>query len=171
MKVAILLITILFSGLISTSADESKDAVLNVRHLAPTGTIFKEAPYENMWYYRTEILNKTKQPLRIVWFESYLKYNGHWYGANVLGKTLRSKEFSSWYTEGDTIKNGVINPGEKAVCDVYWHGNKDPEFIPTKWAFIAVDDSGNDYFVEAVVDREITKYVKYNPNTSPKPTQ
>lgn len=100
MKVAILLITILFSGLISTSADESKDAVLNVRHLAPTGTIFKEAPYENMWYYRTEILNKTKQPLRIVWFESYLKYNGHWYGANVLGKTLRSKEFSSWYTEG-----------------------------------------------------------------------
>lgn len=100
MKVAILLITILFSGLISTSADESKDEVLNVRHLAPTGTIFKEAPYENMWYYRTEILNKTKQPLRIVWFESYLKYNGHWYGANVLGKTLRSKEFSSWYTEG-----------------------------------------------------------------------
>ena len=95
MKIAILLITILFSGLISTSADESKDAVLNVRHLAPTGTIFKEAPYENMWYYRTEILNKTKQPLRIVWFESYLKYNGHWYGANVLGKTLRSKEFSS----------------------------------------------------------------------------
>jgi hypothetical protein len=140
-------------------AGEKIDSGFQARHIAPTGEFIKNAPYPNMWYYRTEVINTTNKPLRIIWFESYFNFDGHWYGSNAFGKTLRSKDFSAWYSDGNLIENGIIKPGEKAVCDVNWHGSETPEFIPTKWGFIAVDDSGNDYYAEATVDVKITKYV------------
>lgn len=135
-----------------------------VRHLTPTGEVLKEGYFPNMWFYRTEIKNNTKFPLKVVWFESYIEHNGHWYAANILGHTMREKDFSAWYTEGSKIINGVIQPGDTAACDVNWHGSQSKEYINTKWSYILVDDKGNDYFVEKIVDPNVVKYVHYGSN-------
>jgi hypothetical protein len=156
------LIAALFLLLAATaSAGETHDTGLVARHLAPTGSVPERAQYEHMWYYRTEVFNSTAKPLRIVWFEAYFKRNGQWIAANVLGKTLRGREFTAWFTEGAPVKNGVINPGETAACGVNWSGSADSRFTPTKWAFIAVDDDGNDYYAEAAVDPNVARYVHY----------
>jgi len=135
-----------------------------VRHLAPSGKILKEGYFPNMWFYRAEIKNNTTRPLKVVWFEDYLEDNGDWYSANVLGRTMRSEDFSAWYTEGSKIINGVIQPGETAVCVVNWHGSLSKEYVNSKWSYILIDDRGNDYFVEKIVDPKVVKYVHYGPN-------
>jgi hypothetical protein len=132
-------------------AVEGTDSPFSVKHLKPTGNPISNPPFKFMHYYRTEVRNNLKRPIKIVWFEGYRKHAGKWYPGNVLGRALRGKEFSSWYTEGATTTNGVIKPGEIAVCDVNWHGTDHPEPALTKWAYIAVDDEGNDYFVEEEV--------------------
>jgi len=113
-----------------------------------------------MHYYRTEVRNTSERPLKIVWFEGYMYADGVWYPGNVLGRVLREDEFSAWYTEGDRILAGVIPPGATAVCDVNWHASNTPGPVASKWAFIAVDTSGNDYYVEAVVDPSVIKVVE-----------
>lgn len=143
-------------------AGESHNTGLQVRNLPPTGKAFRKAPYVNMWYYRTEVHNATGNPLRIIWFEGYGRQKGRWVAANVLGRPLRGKDFAAWYTEGDPAPNGMIGPGKTAACDVNWTGTDKPEFVPTKWAYLAVDDNGNDYYAEAVVSKNIVKHVHYS---------
>jgi hypothetical protein len=149
--------------LICTSLHAEQEPVV-VRHLQPTGEILKDGYYPNMWFYRTEIKNNTKSPLKVVWFEGYIEENGNWYAANILGHTMRGEEFSTWYSEGSKVINGVIQPGEIAACDVNWHGGLNKEYINVKWSYILVDDKGKDYFVEEVVDPKIVKYVHYGSN-------
>lgn len=129
---------------------------LRVVYKPPTGKPLADPPYPVMFYYRVELHNISNRPLRVVWFEGYLKIDGRWQGANVLGKTLRGREFSAWYTEGDVARGGVIPPGGAAACDPNWHGFDDPSMeVPMKWAFIAVDGAGNDYYVEGEVDPKV----------------
>ena len=135
-----------------------------MRHMQPTGKILKDGYFPNMWFYRAEIKNNTKSPLKVVWFEGYLEENGNWYAANITGHTMRSKDFSAWYTEGAKVINGVIPPGEFAACDVNWHGSENKEYINMKWSYILVDDKGKDYFVEKEVDHKVVKYVHYGSN-------
>jgi hypothetical protein len=123
-------------------------AALTVLHKAPTGRPLDRPPFRYMHYYRTEVRNVSDRPLKIVWFEGYREVNGTWYPGNVLGRVLREEEFSSWYTEGDKITHGIIPPGRTAVCDVNWYGSDSPGPIRSKWAFIAVDAAGNDYYAE-----------------------
>jgi hypothetical protein len=156
-----LLAAILLLTMAPAFAGQTPDHGLVVRHLAPTGTIPQRASYPHMWFYRTEVFNATRHPLRIVWFQAYMKHGGQWVGENVLGRTLRSREFAAWYTDGDPVPNGVIQPGQTAVCDVNWSSGTGPQFVPTKWAFIAVDDRGSDYYAEAAVDKNIARQVDY----------
>jgi hypothetical protein len=152
-------IVILFSS--NLCADEEP---VVVRHVPPTGKILEKGYFPNMWFYRTEVKNNTKSPLKVVWFEGYLEYHGKWRAANILGHTMRSEDFSSWYTEGANIQHGIIPPGETAVCDVNWHGSDSKEYINMKWSYILVDDKGNDYFIEKIVNPKIIKYVNYGSN-------
>ena len=115
-----------------------------------------------MHYFRTEVKNVSDHPLKIVWFEAYRESGGTWYPGNVLSRALREEEFSAWYTEGAAIVHGVIPPGKTAVCDVNWYGSNSPETVRSKWAFITVDASGNDYYVEAVVEPSVVKLVDHN---------
>ena len=137
------------------------DALFSVVHRKPTGKPFARAPFRYMYYYRTEVRNLSNRPLKIVWFEGYGEDEGRWYPGNVLGRVLRGKEFSEWYTERDAVTDGVIPPGKTAACDVNWHGSASPEPLRAKWAYIAVDQWGNDYFVEAVVDPEVVERVDH----------
>jgi hypothetical protein len=115
------------------------DALFSVVHRKPTGKPFARPPFRYMYYYRTEVRNLSNRPLKIVWFEGYGEDDGHWYPGNILGRVLREREFSEWYTEGDAVVDGVIPPGKTAACDVNWHGSASPEPLRAKWAYIAVD--------------------------------
>jgi hypothetical protein len=138
---------------------------LSVTHLTPITAPLDDPPYPHMWYYRTELRNDSNRDLRVIWFEAYFELDGVWYPSNALGRVLRSKEFSLWYAEGDPIIDGVISPSTTAVCDVNWHGNQTDTPLRTKWAYIAVDEFGFDYYVESEVSFDILKHV-YQSTTS-----
>ena len=140
---------------------EAAPAALTVVHKAPTGRPLDRPRFRCMSYYRTEVRNVSDRPLKIVWFEGYREVDGTWVPGNVLGRALREEEFSSWYTEGDRISHGIIPPGQTAVCDANWHGSDSPAPIRSKWAFIAVDPAGNDYYAEAVVDPSIVQRIDH----------
>src|SRR5262245_35700622 len=138
---------------------QERSPPFTIVHKPPTGQPLARAPFRYMHYYRTEVRNISRGPLRVVWFEGYSERDGTWYAGNVLGRVLRGEEFSAWYTEGDSVQHGVIPPGATAVCDVNWHGSDSPGPIRVKWAFILVDTSGNDYYAEAVVDQSVIKVI------------
>jgi len=155
-----LLPILILASLVGCASSDRAVTPLEVIHLEPTGAPLANAPYPYMWYYRTEVHNRSSRPLRIVWFEAYTQHEGVWYANGVLRRTMRGRDFSNWYTEGDKTENGLLPPGAVAACDVNWHGFDSPHQPRSKWAFIAVDDKGNDYFVEAVVSTNILKLVK-----------
>ena len=120
-----------------------------------TSDAFKTPPYENMWFYETIIENISDRKLKIIWFESYFKYNDKWYANNILGRVLRNDVFQKWYGEfgtADIDKDGWIKPGGKAFCKVNWHWNKGKEAPDFKWCYIAIDKFGNDYYVEEIIE-------------------
>lgn len=146
------------------------ESPISVVHLPPKGSPLKESPYPHMWYYRTEVRNDSDRELRVIWFEGYLEIDGVWYPGNALGKVLRSKEFSLWHTEGDPIVDGTLSPGDIAVCDVNWHGSQTDSAPRTKWAYIAVDEFGFDYFVESEVPSNVLKHVHQDLSSVEDPT-
>jgi len=145
-------------------------AALTVLHKAPTGRPLDRPPFRYMHYYRTEVRNVSDRPLKIIWFEGYREVDGTWSPGNVLGRVLREEEFSSWYTEGDKITHGIIPPGQTAVCDVNWYGSDSPGPIRSKWALIAVDAAGNDYYAEAVVDPSIVQHIDHEGSAANRPS-
>jgi hypothetical protein len=108
--------------LVASVAVSAADSPVVVTHKPPQGAPLPDPLYPYMWYYRTEVHNASDRPFKVVWFEAFTEEDGWWYANNILDRTLRGREFSAWYTEGDDISNGVILPGQTAVCDVNWHG-------------------------------------------------
>ncbi len=119
--------------------------------------------FAHLWYYRTEVRNVSQKPVRIVWFDGMSYYEDGWQPDTLAGHTLRGADFSDWYTEGDPIVDGVLPPGAVAICDANWQSNDTDELLQIKWAYIAVDQHGNDYYVEGVVDPDVLTYV-YDPD-------
>jgi len=105
-----------------------------------------------VWFYRTDVTNTTDRPIRIIWFEGFITYNGAWVSSNIKNRVLRTTEFLQWFG-GDVTADGWLRPGGTATCHVNWHysGSSIDVTMIAKWAFIAVDAEGNDYFAEAIV--------------------
>ena len=95
-----------------------------------------------------------------MWFNTFTRWDGQWFGNNIKHKVLREEDFVLWYNDGDPVEGAWIQPGQTAVCDPNWHCNE-PNGGKTnmKWAFLAVDADGNSYFDEAEVSIEATKHV------------
>ena len=64
---------------------------------------------------------------------------------------MRTSDFLYLYGGEDMTADGWLHPGGTASCRVSWHWAETPDDIPTKWAHMAVDAQGNDYFGEGVV--------------------
>ncbi len=126
-----------------------------------TSKYFPKPYYPYTWYYRTEIKNNSDRELKVIWFEGYVDNNGHWYGSNVLNRTLRNDIFLKWYGNENISNNQVetewMKPGEVRVCDPNWHGGYDPNGFSMKWSFIAIDKFGNDYLGESAITSEPIK--------------
>ena len=117
------------------------------------GEPIKAFPY--IWYYRTEVHNASKVPMRIIAFTSYSRSDGRWIEwPNVMKRALKTSDFVNWYTEGDPAPDGWIAPGHTAVCDPYWTGLVR---LPTakqthKLVYTAEDHRGKKYSCEAVIE-------------------
>ena len=105
-----------------------------------------------MWYYRTEVRNNSSRPIQITTFEGYFLIEGKWVPNNVLRRKLTSQDFTKWYSDGDPVTNGWIQPGGVAACDPNWHGFSTPQSPRIKWAFTGVDADGNAYQAEAEIE-------------------
>lgn len=113
-----------------------------------TSPAFHEKPYPYMWYYRTEVKNILPFPLQITWFATFSLVDDEW----VLREEFDGDVFASWYTQGDPCPNGIIQPGQSAVRDPSVQGSTDPKGGISKWAYIARDPGGLEYYVESVVE-------------------
>jgi hypothetical protein len=111
----------------------------------------RQAQYRYVRFYRTAVTNKTDRPLRIVWFDAFRSSRGEWTASNVRNKVLRTRDFIDWYGGDDVIPGGWLQPGATVSDDVNWHATETPDETPAKWAYLAVDAEGNDYFAEAPV--------------------
>ena len=109
----------------------------------------RQFPYVR--FYRTDLVNNTDRPVRVVWFDGFVRWEGRWLASNVRGRVLRTKDFLDWYGGDDMNADGWIRSGGTASCHVNWHWSETPDDLPMKWAYVAVDAQGNDYFAEAVV--------------------
>jgi tetratricopeptide (TPR) repeat protein len=107
--------------------------------------------YPYTWYYRTEVKNNSDRELKVIWFEAYIEIYQHWNGSNIKNRTLRNDVFSRWYGGGKDDSEW-IKPGESRVCDPNWHGGQTPDGNRVKWAFIAIDRYGNDYYGESIIE-------------------
>ncbi len=118
-------------------------------------TVVQHPPYRYMWFYRTEVRNTLEVPLRVVWFEGFTRVGWQWIPGNIMGRNLTGKDFSAWYSDGESIVNGVIPPGVVAVNACNWHGsNNGPVLGSVKWAYKAEDPSGVAYYADVVLERQ-----------------
>ena len=128
---------------------------LTVRHL-PTDNPAPDAGFPYLCPYRTEVKNVSNVPIRITTFEGHSFDRGGWRAGNILKRVLTTDDFVWWYDNGDPVtKDGVLAPGQIAVCDPNWHGSSDGVFGRSKWTYMGVDPSGHTYFAEAEVPDEI----------------
>jgi hypothetical protein len=102
-------------------------------------------------FYRTDVTNNTDRVLRIVWFDGLMEIDGVWTASNVRNRVLRTKDFMDWYSADAMTRDGWLLPGGTATCGVNWHWSEGREAPRAKWAYIAVDSQGRDYFTEAPV--------------------
>ncbi len=58
-----------------------------------------------------------------------------------------------WYSTDQMTKDGWLAAGGTATCFVNWHWSPTPVPLTAKWAYIAVDSDGNDYFAEALLPK------------------
>jgi hypothetical protein len=104
--------------------------------------VSKERPFPYVWYYRTEVRNRTDKPLQVVRFESFFWERNRWVASNVLRRPLTTEVFLRWYGVEDGSQDGWLQPGAKAVCDINWHGFSVSHAPKAKWVFYAVDEQG-----------------------------
>ena len=115
--------------------------------------LYAKKPFDYIWFYRSFVENRTKAPLRVVWFEHFELWDGTWWPGNIKTRPLNGLDFSQWYGESEQpLHRGRIAAGRFALCKVNWHGSHGPKSVPHKWAYRAVDDEGNAHFAEAVID-------------------
>jgi hypothetical protein len=102
-------------------------------------------------FYRTAVTNNTDRPIRIVWFDAFVSHDGEWKASNVRNKVLRTQDFIDWYGGDGGIPEGWLQPGATVSDNVNWHSTETDAEVPVKWAYLAVDAEGHDYFAEAMV--------------------
>ena len=123
--------------------------------------------YPYVWYYRTEVHNPLKVPVRIVSFTCYAWINQQWVTVgNILKYPLGTKEFVAWYSDGDIPHDGWIAPGKTAVCDPNWTWNKTGSGQKVKWVYQAEDAHGKRYQVGAQVTLQGAKRVPHREATN-----
>ncbi len=103
------------------------------------------------WTFRTEVINNTSKPLKIVGFSSLSLWGDRWNVGNYTGKEFTNEDFSKWYAAGDSLENGWIPAGCTASDNNNWSTSSWQTNSRTKWQYKAVDTKGNKYTVEEEV--------------------
>ncbi|MFC1884932.1 hypothetical protein ACFL2O_09180 [Thermodesulfobacteriota bacterium] len=156
---------ILFAGILCIVSCSDKKSLkisrskggLQVKHIPLTISdvpkeLIQKINYPYVRFYKTELINGTDRPIKVIWFDGFFNDQGYWLAGNVRNKVLRGQDFIDWYFhKEDMDRDGWIRSGGKAICIVNWHWSESPDDFQVKWAYIGVDAQGNDYFIEAIV--------------------
>lgn len=129
---------------------------MKVKHVKPQRDLSLASKPGDKYCYRTVVENTNNVRIKVIWFDYYCRYDGMWSAINITGGVMREEQFLKWYFgEDDSVfQEGWLLPGKKAICDPNWNYGCSESFGESKWAFIAVDEKGNTYFDEAIVDIE-----------------
>lgn len=142
-------------GSCGSNSDEEQTGLI-VRHMPDPVPAVRAIDDENgttsyRWIFRTEVINTTSVPLKIIDFAFYSRLNGEWVNSNQDGNVYSNEEFANWYDSGDSLRNGWILPGETAADSNNWVTNILPVQRRSMWRYNAVDSMGNKFRGEAEV--------------------
>ena len=131
---------------------------MRVKHTKPQNDVGLASVKGDKFCYRTEVTNSNDVPIKIVWFDFYYMHDGHWNATNITNGVMREENFLKWYADAEdkdeNFSDGWLLPGKTATCDPNWNFGCDEQFYRAKWAFIAVDATGETYFDEAEVSKD-----------------
>ena len=109
---------------------------MKVRHLKSKSHGSLASVGGDKFYYRTEVTNTNE--------------------------VMREQHFRKWYEDAEdkdsVFSEGWLLPGKTAACDPDWNFGTHDSFYRAKWAFIAVDASGETYFDEAEVSEDVVTF-------------
>jgi thiol-disulfide isomerase/thioredoxin len=160
MKCPIILLFLVLVCTCLAAADETETAnekeALIIRHI-PNPVAAK--PGENagigirsyQWIFRTEVANRAKMPLHIISFGAYSYRSNKWENINVGHRLFNGEDFIKWYTDGDDIYDGWIEPGHVAADSSNWVKMYGVPYR-CKWRYLAVDSTGKEYAGEEEVE-------------------
>lgn len=131
---------------------QQETEALTVQHDPnPVDGRYSEASSSYRWVYQTAVKNNLTIPLKISRFGSYCKENDQWVLRTVNGLIFTGKEFTAWYTGGDSLADGWILPGNTAIVRGNWFRWSDPIPPAVKWVYTAVDSQENEYHAEGEI--------------------
>jgi thiol-disulfide isomerase/thioredoxin len=135
------------------SSSEKDPTDLIIRHMPNPVTAVQVTDDEKgttsyKWKFRTEVINTTSIPVKIVNFSSFSLINGEWVNSNISGSVYSNDEFIKWYDSGDEIQVGWLFPGKKAADSKNWVKSSWQVYGRSMWRYIAVDSLGNEYIGE-----------------------
>jgi thiol-disulfide isomerase/thioredoxin len=145
-------------------APEGFTVQLNPPLIEPTYKSQASPPYY-LWPFEARVRNKFEFPLRIKEFASLTRVGDGWVSPP---EPYGAKEFTEWYTDGDRVDDGWIQPGTTAVDARSWNRSYSPAISGVKWYYVAEDESGNEYRAEQEPD--FVPYVPDEPNWESRPT-
>ena len=111
----------------------------------------EERPAEWVWYYHSEIHNRSARDLRLVWMEAFFFEDDRWLPGNGRGRALGSRDIVELFSEGDATPDGVLPAGASMTRPVAWLTGEGPIRAPVKWAVVAVDAEGVEHWAEAEI--------------------
>ena len=103
------------------------------------------------WTHRTEVINATSTPLKVVGFNVFSLYGDNWTNSNYTNKEFTNEDFSEWYVAGDSLDDGWIPVGCIAVDSNNWSTSSWQTNSRGKWQYKAVDIKGNK-FIEILLE-------------------
>lgn len=106
----------------------------------PTYEADASPPYY-IWAFETRVTNRAPVRVQVTSFTSLYRYDDEWIPQ---GSAFGTKEFTEWYTDGDTVEDGWIQPGETAIDARNWNRGG-PASPRTMWRYVAKDEEGREY--------------------------
>jgi hypothetical protein len=100
------------------------------------------------WVYRTTV-RSTTGPLKVQEFGAFSWVDGRWVFSTYTGKPFTSQDFADWYS----CPNAVLESTKQYADPTNWSGATLLEHDKTRWYVIAVNDKGERFKGEAVVEQ------------------
>lgn len=133
--------------------------------------------------YRTEVVNNTQDPLRLVMMEASTSSDGKWLTGHLRPPLMGEAEIvaSSYLEKTDTdgtptivkMTDGWVSPGDRVIFPALWHAAKPaPDPALARWRALLVSRTGKPVYAEGVTPACLPTMPVVQPaQASPSPDQ